>query len=223
MKHKYTVIISILSLIAAGLLIVFIVACNSGAVKETVEVTTESTTTTEEPTTPEETTVTTPANTTTSSQTTTTTKTTQPTYDISSMIAELSPETEPTTTSTTPEVTTVPSEATTTTTPAPTQATTAAQPSNKPADAQGMGDEGYYYKYEGSIKYQWEYGPLGWQWINISTVGEVIEMQVKSAGLEGYQFYQNPDTGAYNLDKVVTPDGKIISYEEYEKIIAEQG
>jgi hypothetical protein len=64
---------------------------------------------------------------------------------------------------------------------------------------------------DGEQKYRW-HEILGW--IKTGRAGTVTVMDVQS---DGYRLFIEPD-GRVNLGKVVTPDGDIITYEEY-KII----
>jgi hypothetical protein len=85
-------------------------------------------------------------------------------------------------------------------------ATTTASPS-MPDGTQWV-EDGRYFKMEGEQKYRW-HEILGW--IEAGREGVVTVMDVQS---DGYKLYVEPD-GRVNLGKVVTPDGDIISYEEY--------
>lgn len=91
--------------------------------------------------------------------------------------------------------------------------TTPPPTSGMPEGAQGVDENGWYFKREDGIKYVW-HPVLGWG--KDSEDGNTIIMEVES---DGYSFYEEPD-GSINLNKVVTPDGKIITYDEY-KIIKE--
>jgi hypothetical protein len=72
-------------------------------------------------------------------------------------------------------------------------------------------ENGEYFKMEGEQKYVW-HSVVGW--CKTGGIGTVTIMDVQS---DGYKFYIEPD-GRVNLGKVVTPNGDVISYEEY-KII----
>jgi len=110
--------------------------------------------------------------------------------------------TEPPVTTTTPLATTT----------AVTTPTTPPQPA-MPDGAQGINEDGNYYKIEDGQKYVWN-PVVGWCCDN--GPGTVTIMDAKS---DGHSFYVEPD-GRINLGKVVTPDGEVISYEEY-RIIKE--
>jgi len=116
-------------------------------------------------------------------------------------------------TTTTPPATTLPASTMTTppiTTTAATTTTTPSQPA-MPDGAQGINEDGNYYKIEDGQKYVWN-PVVGWCFDN--GPGTVTIMDAKS---DGHRFFIEPD-GRLNLGKVVTPDGEVISYEEYQKI-----
>jgi hypothetical protein len=69
-------------------------------------------------------------------------------------------------------------------------------------------EDGVHFKMEGEQKYRW-HEILGW--IETGREGIVTVMDVQS---DGHKFYVEPD-GSVNLGKVITPDGEVISYEEY--------
>jgi hypothetical protein len=80
----------------------------------------------------------------------------------------------------------------------------------KPVGAKWI-EVGVHFKMEGEQKYLW-HDVLGW--VKTGGVGTVTVMDVQS---DGHRFYREPD-GTVNLGKVITPDGGIISYEEYQII-----
>jgi len=80
-----------------------------------------------------------------------------------------------------------------------------------PDGAQGINEDGNYYKIEGEQRYVWN-PVVGWCCDN--RPGTVTIMDAKS---DGHKFYVEPD-GRINIGKVVTPDGDVISREEYQKI-----
>ncbi|MCL1831738.1 MAG: hypothetical protein FWG45_02355 [Oscillospiraceae bacterium] len=91
----------------------------------------------------------------------------------------------------------------------PAAQTTPPQTDGMPEGAQGIDSNGWYYRIENGQKYVW-HPVLGWGEDNGS--GEVTIMDVES---DGHRFYTDPD-GNVRLDRVVTPSGEVITYEEYE-------
>jgi cytoskeletal protein RodZ len=91
--------------------------------------------------------------------------------------------------------------------------TTPKQPpaGNAPAGAQGIDKDGNHYKIENGQKYKW-CSIFGWFVSN--GPGEVTIMDVPPSG---YKYYVEPD-GSVNMGKLVTPDGDIITREEYDRI-----
>jgi hypothetical protein len=85
--------------------------------------------------------------------------------------------------------------------------------SGTPEDAQGTDSDGYFFKVEDGQRYIWN-TVVGW--CRDDGPGEVTYMDVRS---DGYRFYREPD-GTVNLDKIITPDGSVISFDEYRKIRA---
>jgi len=81
-------------------------------------------------------------------------------------------------------------------------------PPEMPEDAQGVNVQGSPFKIEGGQQYVW-HTVLGW--VETGRNGNVTIMDAESSG---YRFYAEPD-GRVNLDKVITPSGNVISYDEY--------
>jgi hypothetical protein len=98
----------------------------------------------------------------------------------------------------------------TTTTSPPIIITTTPSP-QMPGDAQGTDPDGYFFKVEDGQRYVWNH-VVGW--CRDDGPGEITIMDVQS---DGYRFYRESD-GKVNLDKIITPDGSVISFEEYQII-----
>jgi hypothetical protein len=80
-----------------------------------------------------------------------------------------------------------------------------------PENAQGTDEYGFYYKIEDGQRYIWNH-VVGW--CRDDGPGEVTIMNVQS---DGYRFYRESD-GTVNLDKIIAPDGSVISFDEYQRI-----
>jgi len=119
------------------------------------------------------------------------------------------PETEPTVTEVTLAATEVPStRAVATSTECEVRTSPPPVERNMPKDAQGVDEFGNIYRIEGKQKYVWD-SVLGWGEDN--GPGEVTIMDVVS---DGHKFHTDSNGTVY-LDKVLTPSGEVISWEEY--------
>jgi hypothetical protein len=98
-----------------------------------------------------------------------------------------------------------------TTTTSPPIITTATPSPQMPGDAQGTDSDGYFFKVEDGQRYVWNH-VVGW--CRDDGPGEVTIMDVQS---DGHRFYRESD-GKVNLDKIITPDGSVISFDEYQII-----
>lgn len=77
----------------------------------------------------------------------------------------------------------------------------------------------YYTKYVGSDRYIWDYiNGFGWVWTQYNGTGGVVDNSdwVDHHNIPGYLTYMEPD-GSLNPDKLISPDGEVISNEEYKK------
>jgi hypothetical protein len=120
--------------------------------------------------------------------------------------------TTPLVTTTISPVTTTPPVTTTTTPPVTTTSTIITITTLQiPENAQGTDEYGFYYKIEDGQRYIWNH-VVGW--CRDDGPGEVTIMDVQS---DGHRFYREPD-GTVNLDKIITPDGSVISFDEYQRI-----
>lgn len=77
----------------------------------------------------------------------------------------------------------------------------------------------YYTKYVGSNRYVWDYdNAWGWGWTQYNGTGGIIDDSdwVDHHNIPGYLTYMESD-GTLNPDKLISPDGEVISNEEYIK------
>ncbi len=94
----------------------------------------------------------------------------------------------------------------------------------KPSDATGiekidyLGGK-YYTKYVGSTRYTWDFiNGIGWLWCEDGGPGGIEDnSDWESDELPGYLDFEEDD-GTFNPDKVITPDGEVITREEYEAL-----
>lgn len=94
----------------------------------------------------------------------------------------------------------------------------------KPNDATGVEDIDYlggkcYTKYVGSARYVWCYlNVIGWYWTEDIGPGGIEDNSdwESHSTIPGYSIFEEPD-GTMNPDKHVSPDGEVISAEEYKR------